>query len=132
MIGLDTNVLVRYLTQDDPLQARRANAVVASALEKGERCRLEGVVLCELVWVLRGAYGYDKATVVDTLERVLATAQFEIGDKDLARRALEDHRVGSGDFADYLIGHANREAGCASTVTFDRRLKSSAVFRVLR
>jgi predicted nucleic-acid-binding protein len=132
VIGLDTNVLVRYLTQDDPLQARRANAVVASALEKGERCRLEGVVLCELVWVLRGAYGYDKATVVDTLERVLATAQFEIGDKDLARRALEDHRVGSGDFADYLIGHANREAGCASTVTFDRRLKSSAVFRVLR
>ena len=132
MIGLDTNVLVRYLTQDDPAQARRANAVVAAALEKGERCRLDGVVLCELVWVLRGAYGYDKPTVVDILERILMTAQFDIGDKDLARRALEDHRLGSGDFADYLIGHSNREAGCSSTATFDRRLKSSAVFRVLR
>ena len=132
MIGLDTNVLVRYLTQDDLVQARRANAVVAAALEKGERCRLDSVVLCELVWVLRGAYGYDKATVVDTLERILMTAQFDIGDKDLVRRALEDHRLGPGDFADYLIGHSNREAGCASTATFDRRLKSSAVFRVLR
>jgi len=132
VIGLDTNVLVRYLTQDDPAQARRANAVVAAALEKGERCRLDSVVLCELVWVLRGAYECDKATVLDTLERVLATAQFDIGDKDLVRLALEDHRRGSGDFADYLIGHRNRDAGCASTATFDRRLRSSAVFRVLR
>jgi predicted nucleic-acid-binding protein len=132
VIGLDTNVLVRYLTQDDPIQARRANAVVAAALEKGERCRLDSLVLCELVWVLRGAYGYDKATVVDTLERILMTAQFDIGEKDLVRRALEDHRLGSGDFADYLIGHSNREHGCASTATFDRRLKSSALFRVLR
>jgi predicted nucleic-acid-binding protein len=132
VIGLDTNVLVRYLTQDDAAQARRANAVVAAALEKGERCRLDSVVLCELVWVLRGAYGCDKATILDTLERILATAQFDIGDKDLVRLALEDHRGGSGDFADYLIGHRNREAGCASTATFDRRLRSSAVFRVLR
>jgi predicted nucleic-acid-binding protein len=132
VIGLDTNVLVRYLTQDDRVQARRANAVVGAALEKGERCRLDSVVLCELVWVLRGAYGYDKPTVVDTLERILSTVQLDIGEKDLVRRALEDHRLGSGDFADYLIGHSNREAGCGSTATFDRRLKSSAVFRVLR
>ncbi len=132
MIGLDTNVLVRYLTQDDPAQARRANALVADALDRGERCRLDSLVLCELAWVLRGAYSYDKATVLDALERILATAQFDIGDKDLVRRALEDHRLGLGDFADYLIGHRNREAGCASTATFDRRLKSSAVFRVLR
>ena len=132
MIGLDTNVLVRYLTQDDPVQARRANAAVAAAVEKGERCRLDAIVLCELVWVLRGAYGFDKATVVETLERILMTAQFDIGEKDLVRRALEDHRLGSGDFADYLIGHSNLEAGCDSTATFERRLKSSAAFRVLR
>lgn len=131
MIGLDTNVVVRYLTQDDPAQARRANALIAAAVGKGERCRLDSVVLCELVWVLRGAYGYDKATILDTMERILATSQFDIGDKDLVRAALEDHRRGPGDFADYLIGHSNREAGCASTATFDRRLKSSDVFRLL-
>ena len=59
--------------------------------------------------------------------------QFDIDDKDLVRGALEDHRRGPGNFADYLIGHSNREAGCgsAATATFDRRLKSSAVFRLL-
>jgi len=131
MIGLDTNVLVRYLTQDEPGQARKASGVVAEAVALGERCFLGSVVLCELVWVLRGAYGFDKATVVSTLDRILSTAQFDIGDKDLARRALEEYRGGKADFADYMIGHSNREAGCESTVTFDRRLKGSAVFRVL-
>ena len=131
MIGLDTNVLVRNLTQDDPAQSRRANATVAAAVEKGERCRLDSVVLCELVWVLRGAYGYGKDTVVETLERILATAQFEIGDKDHVRRALDDHRTGPADFADYLIGQRCREMGCRKTATFDQRLKNSGLFEVL-
>ncbi len=131
MTGLDTNVLVRYLTQDDPAQARRANAVVAEAVAKGEHWFLSGVVLCELVWVLRGAYGLEKHAVVAVLDRMLSTAQFEVEEKDLVRRALEDYRAGRGDFADYMIGQRNREAGCAETVTFDRRLKGSRLFRVL-
>ena len=62
MIGLDTNVLVRYLTQDDPAQARRANAVINDALDRDERCAVGIVVLCEAVWVLRDAYRLDRAT----------------------------------------------------------------------
>ncbi len=131
MTGLDTNVLVRYLTQDDPAQARRANAVVAEAVAKGEHCFLSGVVLCELVWVLRGAYGLEKHAVVTVLDRMLSTVQFEIEEKDLVRRALDDYRTGRGDFADYMIGQLNRDAGCAETVTFDRRLKGGRLFRVL-
>ncbi len=131
MTGLDTNVLVRYLTQDDPAQARRANAIVAETVAKGEHCFLSGVVLCELVWVLRGAYGLEKPAVVAVLDQMLSTVQFEIEEKDLVRRALEDYRTGRGDFADYMIGQRNREAGCAETVTFDRRLKGDRLFRVL-
>lgn len=131
MIGLDTNVLVRYLTQDDPAQARRANAVVGGAVARGERCFIASVVLCELVWVLRRAYGFDKATILMTLERILATAQLVVDEKDVVRRALEDYGGGRGDFADYLIGHHGRESGCTATMTFDRRLEDSAVFRVL-
>ena len=131
MMGLDTNVLVRYLTQDDVAQGRRAGALVADTVAKGDRCFVAGVVLCELVWVLRGAYGFDKATVVGVLERILATAQFTIEERDLVRRALGDYREGKGDFADYLIGHHGQEAGCRATATFDRRLKGSALFRVL-
>ena len=131
MTGLDTNVLVRYLTQDDPRQSRRANALVAEAVAGGERLFVGAVVLCELVWVLRGPYALDKAEVVTSLERILATAQLEIDQKDLVRGALEDYRRGSGDFADYVIGRRGQEAGCEQTATFDRRLKTSALFRVL-
>lgn len=131
MIGLDTNVLVRYLTQDDPRQARRATAVIENGVRRGERFFLGTVVLCELVWVLRGAYDFNKETIVSVLDRILATEQFDIGEKDLVRVAAEEYRSGQGDFADYLIGQANREAGCEFTATFDGRLKESDPFRVL-
>lgn len=131
MIGLDANVLVRYLTQDDPAQSRKANAVIADAANRGEQCSIGAVVLCELVWVLRDAYRLDRPTVATALERVLDTAQLAVEHADLARRALDDYRRGRGDFADYLIGWRNRHAGCSSTVTFDRSLRRNPLFHVL-
>lgn len=131
MIGLDTNVLVRYLTQDDPAQARRANALIDGAARKGERLQLDVVVLCETVWVLRGAYEFDKLTVADAVERVLDAAQFSIEERDLLREALAAFRSGQADFADYVLGLRNRRAGCEATVTFDRALRRSGLFRVL-
>lgn len=131
MTGLDTNVLVRYLTQDEPRQARRATALVAESVAAGERLFVSVVVLCELVWVLRGAYSLDRPTIAGALERILATAQLEIDQKDLVREALEDYRAGGGDFADYVIGRRGKEAGCEATATFDRRLKGSRLFRLL-
>ena len=131
MIGLDTNVLVRYLTQDDPDQTRRANTIVANSVASGERCFLGPIVLCELTWVLREGYGTSKADLIRTLDLILATRQFEIGGKDLVREALEAYRAGRADFADYLIGATHRQEGCTETVTFDRRLRGAAGFRVL-
>jgi predicted nucleic-acid-binding protein len=131
VIGLDTNVLVRYLTQDDPRQSRAANALVAEAVAGGKRLFVGAVVLCEMVWVLRESYGLAKAEIVSALERLLATTQLEIDEKDLVRAAIEDYRRGPGDFADYVIGRVAREAGCERTATFDRRLKRSTLFRML-
>ncbi len=131
MTGLDTNVVVRYLTQDDPVQARKANAVIGRAMDQGEPCAISAVVLCELVWVLREAYGVQKAAVVTTLARILDTAQFVVEQADVARRALDEYRRGRGDFADYLIGWRNRDAGCSETVTFDRALRGTSLFRIL-
>lgn len=132
MKSLDTNVLVRYLTQDDAAQARRANALIEAAAASRERLFIGPVVLCELVWVLRGAYGLKRTETVDVLERVLDTAQFEIGDGELARRAVNDYRAGPGDFADYVIGHRAKAAGAERTVTFDRSLRRSPLFSVLQ
>ncbi len=130
MKGLDTNVLVRYLTQDDPDQARKANSLLQDTASHGERCFINSIVLCELVWVLRGAYGYEKDEICLVIDKLLSTVEFSIEDKELAYRALEDNRSG-GDFADHLIGWRNLKAGCDVTVTFDRNLKSSRRFAVL-
>ena len=131
MTGLDTNVLVRYLTDDDPIQSRKAAAWIATAVTRGERCFISAIVLCELVWVLRGAYDVDKTDLLVTLDRLLATTQFVIGDKDVVRRAVEAFRRGRADFADYVIGALHRESGCPRTVTFDRRLRGDAHFQMI-
>ena len=131
MIGLDTNVLVRFLTEDDPRQARRAAALIRSAVARGERCFVDSIVLCELAWVLRGAYDASKADLLLTLERLMDAVQIQIGDKDVVRAAIDAYRNGRADFADYVIGAKHRESGCARTATFDRRLRDDPAFQVL-
>ena len=131
MKGLDTNVLVRYLTQDHVGQARAVDALVAEALSDGERLHVDDVVLCELVWVLRGAYRTGKPAIVSVLEKISSTAIFSFTDREVLRQSVADYRNGSGDFADYLIGRRNRRAGCETTVTFDGALKDAGVFTSL-
>jgi predicted nucleic-acid-binding protein len=127
VIGLDTNVLLRYLLRDDPVQATRA----ARELERDEKFLIDGIVLCEAVWVLDAGYGFSRAAIAAALERIVATAQFEIDDHDVVLAALEDFRRSAADFSDCLIGRRNRRAGASETVTFDRTLKSLSGFRLL-
>lgn len=131
MTGLDTNVLVRYLTEDDPGQAERAAAFIATATARRERLFIGPVVLCEVTWVLQTAYEVNKADLLVVLERLLATSQFEIGSKDAVRRAVAAFRSGRADFADHVIGALNQQAGCERTVTFDRRLRPDTRFQLL-
>ena len=127
MTGLDTNVLLRYLLRDEPAQAGRADLEI----ERGERFLIDGIVLCEMVWVLEVGYGFSRGDVAAALERILATAQFEIEDKDVALAALDDFRGSTADFSDCLIGRRNRAGGAQETVTFDRSLKGLPGFRLL-
>jgi predicted nucleic-acid-binding protein len=125
--GLDTNVLLRYLLRDDLAQAGRAD----HEIERDERFLIDGIVLCEMVWVLEVGYGFSREDVAAALERILATAQFEIEAKDLALAALDDFRGSTADFSDCMIGRRNRAAGAQETVTFDRSLKGLPGFRLL-
>ena len=127
MTGVDTNILLRYIVRDEPTQAARA----ARELERGERFLVGSIVLCEVVWVLETGYGFSRRDIAVTLERILATAQFEIEAKDLALAALDDFRRSTADFSDCLLGRRNRAAGAAETVTFDRSLKGLEGFRLL-
>lgn len=131
MRGVDTNVLVRFLTRDDPVQADRARKAIAKMAAEGAPCCVGLVVLCELVGVLRAALGYGKTEILGALESLVEAPQFSIGDRDTVRGAIALYREGSGDFADYVIGLQNRRQGCRDTVTFDQSLEDSDLFTVL-
>ena len=132
MIGLDTNVLLRYLAQDHPAQSAAATRAIEEAARRAVKMAISPVVLCEVVWVLESAYGHSRAEVADVLERVLRTSEFEVLEKDLLWPALEAYRSGPGDFADYYIGRRHRQAGAEHTLTFDRHLRSATHFTLLR
>ncbi len=131
MIGLDTNILVRYLTQDDPAQAEKATREIDQGAASGEVFFITNIVMCELVWVLESGYSLDKTEIVSALDKILRTKEFEFEDKDLLWQCLGEYREGSGDFSDHFIGRLGRKAGCSRTLTFDTKLKKSPLFRVL-
>lgn len=117
MIGLDTNVLVRYLVQDDPDQAARATALI-EGLDDERKGFVTVVVLVELVWVLRRAYDVEPDEVHAVLDRLLRAKEVVVQHADAVRLALR--RAASGaDFPDALISELGAAAGCETTVTFD-------------
>ncbi|MDA2927479.1 type II toxin-antitoxin system VapC family toxin [Acidobacteria bacterium AH-259-G07] len=131
MTGLDTNVLIRYLVKDEPRQSGRAARLMQEVLQRGDSLFLNHIVLCELVWVLESAYGYPKADIASTLEKILMTEQFEIEGRDEVWSALDGYEKDRGDFSDYLIGRKNQHHSCSRTVTFDRSLKDDPTFELL-
>ena len=131
MIGIDTNILVRYLTQDDPDQSRKAAREIEKGLSAGHMFFIADIVMCELVWVLETAYRYARQEIVPALENILRTRQFQFENKDLLWKSLADYRNKKGNFADHLIGHAGQKAGCREIITFDAGLKNSPIFRAL-
>lgn len=130
MKALDTNILARYLRDDDADQARRAHQYVQAAVRRGEPLYVNHVVLCELVWILFSVYEHTKEEITKVIEAVTLTDAFEIEDKASVEAALDDYRETRADFADCLIGRRNFAAGCESTLSFDRRLKSLDTFEV--
>ena len=131
MIALDTNVLVRWLMQDDRDQFRRVQRCLATAKERDEPLFLNHIVLCECIWVLSYSYGFSKSALVDVLDRLLVTKQFIIEDKPAVWAAVAEYRGSQADFADCLIGIKNRNAGCETTVTLDHGAAELSTFRQL-
>ncbi len=131
MTGLDTNVLVRYIVQDDPRQSAKATEIIEAAARRDEELFIGPIVLCEMIWVLESAYEFPRGQIGDVVQQMLETERLEIEPRDLTWQALDDYRSTSADFADCLLGRMNQSAGCHTTVTFDRALKGLEAFRVL-
>lgn len=130
MIGIDTNVLVRFLVADDKEQARRAVHLMAS-LSTRAKGHLSVVVLVETFWVLRRGYGLSSDDIVGAFRALLSAPELEVAHADVVREALTEVEDGF-DFADALIAGLHHEAGCSTTVTFDKRAGRLPGMQVLR
>lgn len=132
MKGLDTNVLVRYLVQDDRIQSQKAEQFIERECTRESPGFINRIVLCELVWVLESAYGYSQATIAGVLEKILRTRQFQIENLEAAWIALREYQKREAEFTDYLISAVNRQSGCDHTVTFDKKAGQKKGFVLLR
>lgn len=121
MIGLDTNVVVRYLVQDDPQQAGRATAFIERELSADNPGFISLVVLTEIAWVLRSCYGIDRENISRTFRALLEARQLWVERTDLVVRALRRYAENTADFSDALIVELARDQGCDEIVSFDRK-----------
>jgi predicted nucleic-acid-binding protein len=117
MIGLDTNVLIRYFVKDDPKQSRLVSSFINGL---SEPAWLGQIVVAELVWALTRTYRMNHDTLVRILDTLLSGSNIVIEQEDTFREALDLFRNSKADFADCLIAASARAAGCSKTVTFDR------------
>lgn len=131
MIGIDTNILVRYIVQDDEEQARLAGELIENGCTEESPGFINRIVLCELVWVLSKAYGYERTLIAGVLEQILVTTNFEVENTAVAWAAVRNYGTGTADFSDYLIAHSNKGSNAVPTITFDRKAGEHPLFKIL-
>lgn len=131
MIGLDTNVLVRYIMQDDPRQSPKATRLI-EALDSESPGFVTVVSVVELYWVLTSCYGLGGHDFKRALDALLRAKQIVVDRADQVLRALRVFDDGKADFADCLIERIASSAGCAETLTFDAGAAKHSGMSLLR
>jgi predicted nucleic-acid-binding protein len=131
VVGIDTNVLVRYLAQDDPKQSAVATRFIEGRLSAENPGFVSTITLCEIAWVLADSYGADRKRIRDAVEGLLATKQLVIERSELVWKALRAWEGVPADFSDALIGQLAIAHGSEKTVTFDRTAAKLPGFELL-
>ena len=123
--ALDTNILVRYIAQDDEHQSPKATLFVENLTAEAPAF-ISCIVLCEINWVLKTTYKYSKSDCAEALNRIISVAVFDIENLEICLAALQQFRAGQADFSDYLIRQIAKGKGYDAVLTFDKKaLKSS-------
>ena len=131
MLGIDTNVLVRLLIEDDAEQTRRAQRLVLRAAERGETVVVSLLVLIETEWVLRSRYELEREAIQRSLRSLLETRELEFEDEAAVEEALFNYLEGPAGFGDCLIAAHNRRLGCTATATFDAKAARTPGFVIV-
>jgi predicted nucleic-acid-binding protein len=130
MIGLDTNVLVRFFIQDDAQQCSNVDAIM-SALSAEDQGWIGVAVLMELAWVLSRTYRLERIQIADCFHCLLSSSEIAVEQTDAVRQAVEMYRTTNVSFADCLITASARGAGCSAILTFDVDAAKSAGMTLL-
>jgi predicted nucleic-acid-binding protein len=131
MIGLDTNILVRLITADDPEQAEQAVQFLQDRCSSETPGFVNCVAIVELVWVLQAVYRYGREHIVLAIESLLANNSLDVEAREQVAAAVRTYQSTNCDLVDALIGEINRARGCEATATFDRKAaKLEAFIRV--
>jgi predicted nucleic-acid-binding protein len=130
MIGLDTNILVRYLTQDAPLQSRKATEIIEHRLSEVNPGFVSVVTTAETVWVLDRAYGFSSREIAAAIERILQVEVLVVHHEQEVFAAMIALKQGRSSFADALIAELGAQAGCVHTLTFDQKALRFPRFRL--
>ena len=128
MLGLDTNVLVRFLVQDDAQQFERARRLINREVGQVEPVLISLLVLLETEWVLRSRYALPKTDILGVFSSLLETAELVFEDETAVEEALFIWRDSPAQFADCLINARHRQLGCRATATFDSKAAKLAGF----
>ena len=131
MIGLDTNIVLRYLLQDDPKQTRQANHIIDRQMSERNPGFISLVTVLEIVWVLRSLLKRTPSQVAAHVEQVLAADSLEVQNEQQVFEAVFALKRGTGEFEDALIAALNAWAGCSSTLTFDQKAARLPHFRLI-
>lgn len=131
MIGLDTNVLVRYVVQDEPRQSAAATRLMEKTLSTENPGFVTLVTLCEIAWVLADCYHADRQRIRAVIEGLLGTKQIVVEAPELAWKALRAWHGSAADLSDALIGEIAVAQGAAKVVTFDKAAAKLPMFELL-
>lgn len=131
MKGVDTNILIRYITRDDSVQTRRAKQFLEEECTPQDPGYVNVVVLVEMAWVLERLYDRTEDEIAQVLDRLLRVDRLRVESRDLVRSALTQYETTRADFADCLLGQLNQAAGCTETLTFDQAAATLEAWRAL-
>lgn len=120
MIGLDTNILVRFLTHDDPVQTPAAVKLMRS-FSPASPGFVSLVVIVELSWVLRSLYKFEKSEMELVIENLLRSDALVVESSEIVWQALRTFKANNAGFSDCLAERCGHAANCLYTLTFDRR-----------
>jgi predicted nucleic-acid-binding protein len=130
MIGLDTNTLIRYLAQDDPIQSAKATKIIERRLTEENPGFVSAVAMVETVWVLDRAYGLGSDEIAAAIERMLQIDVLVVQNEQEVFTAMIALKQRKGSFADAIILALGARAGCPYTLTFDRKASRLSGFRL--